>query len=113
MLTQERNEAVAIAISAKDPQSNQQLYSATAKEGYAIVLALQPWKDYLFRLHFTVVTDHVALRCLYSVQNTTLQKVTQWDFIIVTLIEMSIKTEDQHICVRFEHLYAQHACNKS
>ncbi|CAB1104699.1 unnamed protein product [Ectocarpus sp. CCAP 1310/34] len=45
---------------------SQQHYSATMKECYAVVLAIQHWRPYLWGKHFTCVTDHAALRYLYT-----------------------------------------------
>ncbi|CAB1111841.1 unnamed protein product [Ectocarpus sp. CCAP 1310/34] len=40
---------------------SQRHYSATMKECYAVVLAIQHWRPYLWGRHFTCVTDHAAL----------------------------------------------------
>lgn len=56
---------------------SQQHYSATMKECYAVVLAIQHWRPYLWGKHFTCVTDHAALRYLYTMQDTS-NMLTRW-----------------------------------
>ncbi|CAB1101267.1 unnamed protein product [Ectocarpus sp. CCAP 1310/34] len=56
---------------------SQQHYSATMKECYAVVLAIQHWRPYLWGRHFTCVTDHAALRYLYTMQDTS-NMLTRW-----------------------------------
>ena len=56
---------------------SQRHYSATLKEYYAVVLAIQHWKPYLWGRHFVCVTDHAALRYLYSMQDTS-NMLTRW-----------------------------------
>ena len=55
----------------------QRHYSATMKECYGVVLALQHWRPYLWGKHFEVVTDHAALRYLYTMQDTS-NMLTRW-----------------------------------
>ena len=47
------------------------------KECYAVVLAIQHWRPYLWGRHFTCVTDHAALRYLYTMQDTS-NMLTRW-----------------------------------
>ena len=56
---------------------SQRHYSATLKECYAVVLAIQHWRPYLWGKHFVCVTDHAALRYLYSMQDTS-NMLTRW-----------------------------------
>ena len=56
---------------------SQRHYSATMKECYAVVLAIQHWRPYLWGKHFTCVTDHAALRYLYTMQDTS-NMLTRW-----------------------------------
>ena len=56
---------------------SQRHYSATMKECYAVVLAIQHWRPYLWGRHFTCVTDHAALRYLYTMQDTS-NMLTRW-----------------------------------
>ena len=56
---------------------SQRHYSATMKEFYAVVLAIQHWRPYLWGRHFTCVTDHAALRYLYTMQDTS-NMLTRW-----------------------------------
>ena len=50
---------------------SQRYYSATQKECYAVVLAIQHIRLYLWGTHFVCVTDHAALRYLYCMQDTS------------------------------------------
>ncbi|CAM9960200.1 unnamed protein product, partial [Choristocarpus tenellus] len=44
---------------------SQRKYSATQKECLAVILAIQHWRPYIWGKHFTVITDHSALRWLH------------------------------------------------
>ena len=55
----------------------QKHYSATLKECYAVVLAIQHWRHFLWGKHFTCVTDHAALRYLHAMQDTS-NMLTRW-----------------------------------
>ena len=57
--------------------ASQRRYSPTSKECYAVVLTLQHWRPYLWGQHFTVITDHAALRYLYAMQDTS-NMLTRW-----------------------------------
>lgn len=56
---------------------SQRHYSATMKECFAVVLAIQHWRPYLLGRYFTCVTDHAALRYLYTMQDTS-NMLTRW-----------------------------------
>ncbi|CAN0590020.1 unnamed protein product, partial [Laminaria digitata] len=82
MLTQGSEDNLAIvAYFSKQFSNAQQRYSVTAKECYAVVLALDHWRPYLFGRHFTVVTDHQALRYLYSMSDTS-SMLTWWSLML-------------------------------
>ena len=55
----------------------QRHYSPTMKECYGVVLSLHHWRPYLWGKHFEVVTDHAALRYLYTMQDTS-NMLTRW-----------------------------------
>ena len=57
--------------------SSQQHYSAAQKEYLAAVLAVTHWRPYIWGRHFVCVTDHSALRYLYSMQDTS-SMLTLW-----------------------------------
>ena len=57
--------------------SSQQHYSATPKECLAVGLAVTHWRPYIWGRHFIRVTDHSALRCLYSMQDIS-NMLTLW-----------------------------------
>ena len=74
----EDNEELAItAYFCKHLTSSQQHYSATPKECLAVVLAVTHWRPYIWGRHFVCVTDHSALRYLYSMQDTS-NMLTRW-----------------------------------
>ena len=56
---------------------SQRHYSATLKECYAVVRAIQHWRPYLWGRHFVCVTDHAALTYLCSMQDTS-NMLTRW-----------------------------------
>ena len=64
-------ELAKIAYFSKRFTSSQQHYSATQKECLAVVLAVTHWRPYVWGCHFVCVTDHSALRYLYSMQDTS------------------------------------------
>ena len=55
----------------------QRHYSPMMKECYGVVLSLHHWRPYLWGKHFEVVTDHAALRYLYTMQDTS-NMLTRW-----------------------------------
>lgn len=71
------NDLDIIAYFSQRFNKSQQHYSATMKECYAVVLAIQHWRPYLWGRHFTCVTDHAALRYLYTMQDTA-NMLTRW-----------------------------------
>ena len=71
------NDLNIIAYFSQRFNKSQQHYSATMKECYAVVLAIQHWRPYLWGRHFTCVTDHAALRYLYTMQDTS-NMLTRW-----------------------------------
>ena len=74
----EDNEELAIiAYFSKRLTLSQQFYSATPTECLAVVLAVTHWIPYIWGRHFVCVTDHSALRYLYSMQDTS-NMFTRW-----------------------------------
>ena len=67
---EDNGEAAIIAYFSKRFTSSQQYYSATQKECLAVVLAVTHWGPYIWGRHCVCVTDHSALRYLYSIQDT-------------------------------------------
>ena len=51
--------------------SAQRNYSATKRELLTIILAVREWRPYLAGRHFTLLTDHQALRHLHTRQQTS------------------------------------------
>ena len=74
---QKGDDLVIIAHFSQRFNDSQRHYSATLKECYAVVLAIQHWRPYLWGRHFVCVTDHAALRYLYSMQDTS-NMLTRW-----------------------------------
>ena len=70
-------ELAIIAYFSKRFTSNQQHYSATQKECLAVVLAVTHWRPYIRGRYFVCITDHSALRYLYSMQGTS-NMLTRW-----------------------------------
>ena len=73
----DNGELAIIAYFSKRFTSSQQHYSATQKECLAVVLAVTHWRPYIWGRHFVCVTDHSALRYLYSMQDTS-NMLTRW-----------------------------------
>ena len=73
----DNGELTIIAYFSKRFTSSQQHYSATQKECLAVVLAVTHWRPYIWGRHFVCVTDHSALRYLYSMQDTS-NMLTRW-----------------------------------
>ena len=74
---EDNGELAIIAYFSKRFTSCQQHYSATQKEYLAVVLAVTHWRSYIWGRHFVCVTDHSALRYLYSMQDTS-NMLTRW-----------------------------------
>ena len=74
---EDNGELAITAYFSKRSTSSQQHYSATQKECLAVVLAVTHWRPYIRGRHFVCVTDHSALRCLYSMQDTS-NMLTRW-----------------------------------
>jgi transposase InsO family protein len=62
--------------------SGQKNYSATKKELYAIVFALNKFRNYIWGAHFTLYTDHRALTYLFTVNHTS-PMVNTWMEIVL------------------------------
>ena len=68
---EDNGELAITAYFSKRFTSSHQHYSATQKERLAVVLAVTHWRSYVWGRHFVCVTDHSALRYLYSMQDTS------------------------------------------
>ena len=66
----------------------EQNYSVTDCEGLAVIWAIEHFRSYIFGLHFTLITDHSALKALTNKPNLTgclqqrADKLMEYDFII-------------------------------
>ena len=77
-LTQQKGEDLVIIVYFSPRFDEcQHHYSATFNGCYAVVLAIQHWRPYLWGRHFVCVTDHAALRYLHSMQDTS-NMLTRW-----------------------------------
>ena len=68
---EDNGELAIVAYFSKRFTSSQQHHSATQKECLAVVLAVTHRRPYFWGRHFVCVTDHSALRYLYSMQDTS------------------------------------------
>lgn len=66
-----------IAFISKDLAASQRRHSATTKKCYVVVTTLHNWREYLWSRHFTVCTDHTALRYPNSMQDTS-NMLSRW-----------------------------------
>ena len=69
--------AIIAYFSNRFTSSQQHYYSATQKQCLAVVLAVTRWRPYIWGRYFVCVTDHSALRYLYSMQDTS-NILTRW-----------------------------------
>ena len=74
---EDNGELAIIAYFSKRFTSSRLHYSTTLKECLAVVLAVTHWIPYIWGRHFVCVTDHSALRYLYSMQDTS-NMLTRW-----------------------------------
>ena len=74
---EDNGEVAIIAYFSTRFTSSQQHYSAIQKGCIAVVLAVTHWRLYIWWRHFVCVTDHSALRYLYSMQDTS-NTLTRW-----------------------------------
>ena len=58
-----------IAYFSKHLSKQERNYSTTEKELFAIVLAIEHFRQFLYGIHFTVVTDHQPLKYLLKIAN--------------------------------------------
>jgi len=72
----ERGEKV-IFYSSRTLNGAEKSYSTTEKECLAIGLAIRKLKTYLEGYHFKVVTDHMALKWLNSIESPS-GRITRW-----------------------------------
>ena len=71
------NEERPVAYFSRKMLPREQRYSSIEKECLAIVSALKHFAVYLVGRHFTIETDHRALRFLHSVNNSN-SRLTRW-----------------------------------
>ena len=67
-----------IAYAAKSLHKHERNYSATQLEAYAVIWSVKHFRPYLYGSHFTVITDHSALRWLLDQKNTPNGQIARW-----------------------------------
>ena len=53
-------------------------YSQTEREALGLVWACERFRQYLFGRHFTLVTDHKPLECIYSPRSRPSARIERW-----------------------------------
>jgi len=69
------NERV-ISYASRPLKNREKGYSATEKEALAVIFATDYYRVYILGKHFTLVTDHSALRWLHSVEPKS--RIAHW-----------------------------------
>ena len=72
---------VAITYSSRTLNQSEHNLSTTEREALAVFTAIKYYQHYIAGRHFTIYTDHVALRWLMGIKDPT-GKVTRWAFTI-------------------------------
>ena len=78
VLTQIRNGSeVAIAYSSRTLNQSERNLSATEREALAVITAIKYYQHYIAGRHFTIFSDHAALRWLMGIKDPT-GKLARW-----------------------------------
>ena len=77
----QNNREVVIACASRTVNRSECSYSATEREALAVVEGIRYFQHYLYGRHFTVVTDHSALRWLIGIKDPN-GRLALWPLII-------------------------------
>ena len=78
VLTQIQNGSeAAIAYSSRTLNQSERSLSATEREALAVITAIKYYQHYIAGRHFTIYTDHAALRWLMGIKDPT-EKLARW-----------------------------------
>ena len=78
VLTQIQNGSeVAIAYSSRTLNQSERNFSAAEREALAVITAIKYYQHYIAGRHFTIYTDHAALRWLMRIKDPT-GKLARW-----------------------------------
>ena len=80
----DQNRERVIAYSSVSLKPAETRYSTTEKEALAIVWAVRQFRHYLLGTTFEIITDHNALRWLFTKQTNPTPRISRW---ITTMME--------------------------
>ena len=92
----ENGKRVYIQFYAKSLSKAQRNYGITKKELLALVLCLKKWRQYLYGIKFTVVTDHQALTYLRTQQETNAMMARWADILFEMNMVITFKPGRSH-----------------
>jgi len=74
----DENRERVIAYASVSLKPAEQKYSTTEKEALAVVWAVRQFRHYLLGTTFEIVTDHNALRWLFTKQSNPTPRISRW-----------------------------------
>ena len=67
-----------VSYASRTPSTVERRYSQTEREALGLVWACERFRQYLFGRHFTLVTDHKPLECIYSPRSRPSARIERW-----------------------------------